>query len=966
MHPTRRSGLASTRKKGRACIFAGRTLDGVSAHHFRLGIAFVRTLASFCLLCALALFRTTGSAASAQEPAALDTLRIAGGDTVAVDTGRVAARTADRSGLDTLVNYTAREIDFDVEKRLTVLTGDATIGYKDMTLEAERIIVDWDAQILSAMPGVDTLWADSAQTEIESLAPRGRPHFRQGVDDFTGDEIVYNMKTRIGRVRGGSTEFEEGFYHGEQFKRISDKVILVKGGDFTTCEAESSHYHFSASELKVNVGRRVIARPVVLYFADVPVLAAPYGIFPQQHGRTSGILIPTFGESSSQGRFLKDMGYYWAPSDYFDVRSTIDYYEKFGVLGRSGLRYEKRYTLTGNTSVDFNLSRVGGARHRDYSVISQHNQIIDRNTRLNISGAYYSSNSFVQNTGSVQQLLNQSVRSNATFSKSWDNSPWTFSANAGYTQNLKTDTWDATLPGMTLNHRSGLIFPPPKAPRNIRGAVAPKELQPPWYRAFMWNYAVSYRNDLAMRRQPKEDAIRPGLINLAGRQAANTTIYGTDSTVVQQRDGAVHTASLSANAKLLRYVSLVPRLGISSLWTRRAVRYVARDRIFDRDDQTGFFQRTMFDLGGSATTKLYGTANRPFGLGASFRHTMTPSVGFSYRPDFADKAWGYYDTAQLPDGRALLYDRFPATESVSGATPKGLSERFSFSLGHLFQMKTGIEDDPDHPVKRADLLTWNMGTGVDLKRDSLRWDNVGMNFRTALPGKVIGPVQGLSLDVTTVHSLYQSVGGRRVRRFYFDSPQGGLLSPLDLTSADIDVGFTVRAETLADFVSFMQRRQPPGVTDSTIMGGGDSSAVPYNPMQSLDFSHDNPVVPTVSDQPGREPSQLYQMPLTLQVNLHQRRNYEAREVTSSLNTSATFNLTPRWNVNFSYMLDLDRKEVRDTRVSITRDLHCWEAAFQWSPLGFRSGYFLRINLKSPQLKDVKIERHRGSGFAGQF
>lgn len=213
-----------------------------------------------------------------------------------------------------------------------------------------------------------------------------------------------------------------------------------------------------------------------------------------------------------------------------------------------------------------------------------------------------------------------------------------------------------------------------------------------------------------------------------------------------------------------------------------------------------------------------------------------------------------------------------------------------------------------------------------------------------------------------------------MRRFYIDSPQGGLLAPLDLLNADIDVGFTVRAETLGDFFSFLKpvKSETGGLADSVLAEAmateleDDTSAVPYNPMEGLDFLQDQPEVPTVADQPGREPSQFYQMPLTLQVNLHQRRNYEAREVTSSLNTSATFNVTPRWNVNLSYMLDLDRKEVRDTRVSITRDLHCWEAAFQWSPLGFRSGYFLRINLKSPQLKDVKIERHRGSGFGGTF
>ena len=234
-------------------------------------------------------------------------------DSLQPDSVRLDSAASDRGGVDTLVHYSSQYIDFDVQNRITVLTGTAVITYKDMQLEAERIEVNWDKQLLTASGVTDTaLHIDSGAVVIDSIYMHGRPHFVQSNEDFYGDEIAYNMKLKLGRVRGGTTTFEDGFYYGQQFKRLPDNVITVAGGNFTTCDKPSPDYHFAAKTLKVKVGKRVIARPVVLYFEDVPVMAAPYGIFPQQHGRTSGILIPTFGESGGQGRFLKDLGYYWA------------------------------------------------------------------------------------------------------------------------------------------------------------------------------------------------------------------------------------------------------------------------------------------------------------------------------------------------------------------------------------------------------------------------------------------------------------------------------------------------------------------------------------------------------------------------------------------------------------------------------------------------------------------------------
>lgn len=894
----------------------------------------------------------------------VDTLSV---DTLALDTlvADTLASPADDEGVDTLVHYSADDIDFDVIHRVTFLSGNALITYRDMQLEAGQITVDWDAQLLTASALPDTGFLDTARTVIDTIISRGRPHFTQGPEDFYGDEIAYNMETKIGRVRGGSTQYEEGRYRGEQFKRLSEDILSVTEGEFTTCEADSPHYHFHAKTLKVMVGKRVVARPVVLYFEDVPCLAAPYGIFPQQHGRTSGILIPTFGESASQGRFLRDLGYYWAISDYMDVQSSFDYYERFGILGRGGWRYAKRYTLDGGARFDFNMQRQGSQHRRDYSISAQHNQIIDRNTRFTASGAYASSRTYVQNVGSVQDQLNQQLQSNATLSKSWDNSPWNMSVNASYTQYLNLGTWSTTLPAISLSHRTGLLFPPPKAPRHLRGAVAQRELRAPWYRAFNWSYSVAARNEMAMPKQLREEALQLGLIGIDGRRRANTIIKGTDSTTVYQKDGLVHRGGISANARILKYLNLNPRLNVQSLWTPRAVRYLPNGKRLDREDENGFFHRTTFDLGSSMTTKLYGVSHRPLGIGASFRHVMTPSAGFTYRPDFSDKEWGYYETVTLPDGRSHTYDRFPAGENISGggSTPKGISERFNFDLGHLFQMKTG---DPElETEKKFDLLSWSMGTGVDVKRDSLRWDNLGMSWRTAIPGTIVGPIQNVSLDVTTTHGFYAYENGRRVRRFFWDQEGAKWYAPLELLNSSMNLGFALQSETIGSVVGIRDRGTSAARRDTTNLARPDSLIEPFNPVLVPGQRGQQPPAPRKQVQ-NDKPSQLYRMPLSIAFGIRQSHDYRAPSTTSSLSARATFTLTPRWNISMDYTFDLDRKEVRNTNVFVTRDLHCWEATFSWSPLGYRPGYFLRIGLKSPQLRDVKIERHRGAGLGSYY
>ncbi len=870
------------------------------------------------------------------------------------------ARRAD--GVDTVIAYSADAIDFDLLTRTTILSGNARIEYKDMVLTAGQIQLAWDEQTMIAVPTFDTLYTDSTNTVIDTIVAVGQPQFKQGSEEFIGDEIAYNLKSKIGRVKGGRTVYQDGAYYGKQFKRISDDVLTVRRGEFTTCELDTPHFHFGADVLKIQVGERVFARPVYLYFADVPVLALPYGVFPIQKGRTSGFITPVFGESAAQGRFLRNIGYYWAMSDYMDLLGSVDYFETYGMLGRSKFRYAKRYQLNGNVDFEFDTQRHDNARNRRWQIAATHNQTIDPLTRITASGAYVSDQSYTEQFGSTNDRLNQTVRSNATLSKSWNNSPWSSSVNVGFTQNIKQETWSATLPAVRFTHKQGRLFPAPKAPRGIRFAVAPKEVREPWYRAFTWSYNVGYTNDLAHPLTFREEARRPDSLGYVGAPRDPQIIFGNDSTSTIQRDGAAHAGSFAATARLLRYINLNPSLDWRHVWTRRALHYVPADSIYDREDEYGFFTRTTFDVGSSASTKLYGLLREPLGIRAQFRHVMTPTVGFRYRPDFSDKEWGYFETTRLPDGREYTYDRFRTGEQsgLVGGTPVGLSEAMSISLGNLVQMKSG--DAEAGKEKKFDLLSANFSTGIDFKRDSLKWNDISSSFRTAVPGRIIGPLQGMGFDVSTTHSLYQTENGHRVDRFFWERDGAQWYSPFDLQRASGSVDFMIGAERVADLLNFGGGGGELSEFDTTAAGG-----LPYNPNNILgDSRPEMPPLPQADKKKKKDEAfdTFFDMPLTMRFNVRHARDFVADSKTSTMGANFDAKLTPRWDASVSYYFDLDRRIAQNASVTLTRDLHCWEASLSWSPIGYSPGYYLHIGLKSPQLRDVKIERNRGGNLRG--
>jgi lipopolysaccharide assembly outer membrane protein LptD (OstA) len=248
--------------------------------------------------------------------------RYAAAQAASPDTAAIHPATTDTTkrsgaaGVDTLVNYSARDsIVYSLRTRLMNLYGKSEMQYQTIDLKAERVNINWDDATLLAHGVPDTVKADSII---------GKPILRDGGDEYHGDKVLYNFHTRKGKISLGTTHMDNGYYVGKQIKKVETDVLYVENGRYTTCDLADPHFYFASPKMKVYVRDKVVAEPVFLYIADVPVFALPFGVFPARSGRTSGIIAPAYGQDATSGWYMSHIGYYWAASDYWDIATMFD------------------------------------------------------------------------------------------------------------------------------------------------------------------------------------------------------------------------------------------------------------------------------------------------------------------------------------------------------------------------------------------------------------------------------------------------------------------------------------------------------------------------------------------------------------------------------------------------------------------------------------------------------------------
>lgn len=904
---------------------------------------------------------------------AADTLVEGAGDTTTLDSSRLALvnrsftvdsdstgaeSTREESELDTSIVYGGRELLFDVKSRTSIIRGNARIQYKKMTLSAYEILVDWENDLMTAIPRLDTLWTDSTQTEVDTVKIIGMPTFKQGGTTMNGTLMRVNMKTKAGYVEGGTTEYGEGWYKGQRIQKVSDDVFFIQNGTFTSCDLEHPHFHFVGNEMKMIRGDKVVGKPVILEFGDVPVAALPFSVFSIKPGRHSGILVPTYGDNSSQGRSLQNFGYYWAASQYWDLKSIVDYFERRGFRFRSNLIYRKKNAFNGSLSGSYELNR-GESTRWNFSPV--HNQQFNKYTRLRVKGDFVSNNNFYrEQSTNLNQQLTQTIRSNATFSTRWPNRGVSLTVNLNQSRNLVTGEHSETLPNFSMSFGSHQLFPTAESRRSSdksliyeppQERIAPGEERPEdterWYNRITYTYSNGgqFKRDYRL------------------------STSGDDSVYTNDEEGYVsHRGSINAPQRIFKYITLNPSMSFKEDWMfERYNWYYDSTGAEQYTKEEGFFPRHTFSTSLSTNTKFYGM----FPVGhwgiETIRHVVSPSVGMSWRPDFSDREWDYYQrlSGYFYDAEddttiyeSAIKDRY--YRSAAGGTGSGRSLSLNFSLGNLFQMKTlTVDAQGKENERKLDLFRVDMSSNYNFIADSLNFGQLStrVSSNPLSSRKRLGPLNRLSLDLSLRHSFYalDDESGRQINQFYFDSPQAGpgdLLRLVSLSSS-ANFGMTIQNPFLHRGAKIVFEEQQPDTVDQEeleIQQLRESFDNKYN-----DFGEsDQPVGTRGAKQGGLDLSGRLAYSLNRSDPTNVRKSL-------FLSGNVSFKLTRNWTVGYNTGVDLISREVNVGTLNVNRDLHCWKMSFRWSPKGVGSGIFLYIGVKSSMLHDLKWEHKTGRG-----
>jgi len=811
--------------------------------------------------------------------------------------------------IDFPIDYKAELIAYSMQNETTLLRKNATIDYGNMAMQAGQVGVYWRQNLLRARSLTDTLGASDF------------PVLKQtGQEDFNGQTMIYDLKSQRGKVAAGRTKMEDGNYYGEEVTRINSEVYLMKDGYYTTCELEEKpHFYFYSNQMKLFTDKIIIAKPVVLFIADIPLLALPFAIFPQKKGRTSGFIMPSYDyRPNNGGRAIKGLGYYWAMSDYSDYKMTgtfWDQYEEFNL--RSVLRYKKRYRINGriDASMISERSALNDPATWKWKLDFTHNQTIDPSFTIRANGKLSGDANFDRKYSHDQdQRLNTKLHSGISINKKFDAIKSSISLSGTYDENLQvTRTVDET-PEAAGTNLSGptLALPSFSFSRSSSPIIKAKGNQSYWYNNFRWSYNNRFNN----RRK----------WNYLSYENSDTTIEDSllwDETIKDTRTWN-HNMSLSGDTQIMKVLKLVGSVSYKEAWGFRYLYPITNlegQAIYDStgaiktSENEGFIRRGTFSTSASLNTKLYGIFPLHLGPLQAIRHTITPSVSLSYTPDFSTDFWGYVQTYTDTAGDNISFDRF--YKSDLGPTPSRDALSMRYSLNNVFDYKLFRNDEES----KAQFFTWSLSGSYNFKADSLKASDISNNFKISL-GK------SFKLSPRATFEIYErdSTGTKKIDKFR--TPR--------MTRAGFSFGFRLQGDAPGGLRSDRQSSVPEDslLSDQTdgfsladikpkTGGKGGKPAWTANFNFSYSYSHQNPL-----DDPKK---------------------------TFNLGTSLKFNLSENWGISYNPRFNLVDRKLVSGSVRVTRDLHCWKLSLSWTPMGRWGGLNLLIQPKARQLQDLKLE-----------
>lgn len=869
------------------------------------------------------------------------------------------------STLKAPVHYQSKDSMVMMANGTAYLHGQGELQYENMELESDYIRMNIDSSQIYARGVYDSL----------NYEWKGKPVFKDGKDTYQTNEITYNLKTQKGYIRHVVTQQGEGYIIADKTKKVEGDEMMMAGGQYTTCDDhEHPHFYLKMTKAKVKPGEYIATGPAYMVVGDVPLpLAIPFGFFPFNSKYSSGLIMPNFGDDYSRGLYLSNLGYYFAICDYIDLEVTGDIYSRGTWAVRAKSKYAWRYHFSGSLGLDYRNDVTSEKGMPDYAVKKSfsvnwsHSQDSKANpyctfsasvnfktsgyNRNNING-YYNPNIYSENTQS----------STLNYTQRFPDSPWSLSMSASLTQRMRDSTLTLTAPQLTVNMST--IYPFKlwrQATLKRKGKPAGKEQ---WYERISMRYSMNGK--ISTRNNMKES------------EFLHSNFFKDWNTSIS------HNLPISASFMLFKYLSVSPSITMNDrmYFQRVDQRWDDHSQALARDTTIGFYNVFDFNVGINLSTKIYGFYTPlkklfPNSKVEKFRHILTPTIGFSYHPDFGKKGWGYYgeydepvfykdsvddNGFKVPTGEYIhhTYSRFP-----SGNAPQGLSATLNFSLEQNLEMKIVNKNDTTgkNPFKVISLIDkFYVGSSYNFAADSMNWSKFRVELRLKFPY-----LNNYSVTLTTNLDPYMyelDANGRPIRtnKQYWHN---GKFPHWD--GIRWSFSYTLSNQTIKKWKEKIEGKKN-GKNDANGENGenGENGA-----MAAIEKDADgmdknakrNDKTPEEVDD-GYVKTEIpwslsfsYSLAYAPSSTFDYEKMYPEMKFTHYLTLNGNIGLGKGWKVSANMTYNFDHKKVTACTFNVSRDLHCWNMTASINPIGPFKSYTFHIGVNASILADLKYDKN---------
>lgn len=846
------------------------------------------------------------------------------------------------SGNDSLV--------YDARSKTAYLYGTAKVKYENMDLAADRVHMNLDSNLVHA-----TGTADST----EKTGLRGMPVFTMGSDKYESDTMAFNFKTKRGLIKDVKTQQQEGYLSSQRAKRNEKGEIFLEHARYTTCDKDCPDFYIALSRAKLRPGKDVVTGPAYLVVADVPLpFAIPYAFFPFTKSYSSGLIMPTYGDESERGFYLRDGGYYFAMGDKWDLKLLGEIYTKgsWGVSVASN--YRKRYRYNGSFLFSYQDTKTGDeglpdfSRQTSFKLQWSHRQDTKASPFSTFSASVnFASSSYESNN--MTSLYNPQTRTQTTrtSSVSWSTTfssiGMTLSSTANLSQNMRDSSIALTLPDLNISISR---FQPFKR----RQAVGKER----WYEKI----ALSYTGQLSNSINTKENKLL------------------RSSLVKDWRNGMQHSIPINGNFTMFNYITMTPAFSFTDrMYTNKVMRSWDTSRQVERTDTTyGFHNIYNWNLSLSANTTLYGfyvPSRKLFGDKIiAIRHVVKPQVSFSYAPDFGAARYGYYATYQKTDahGNVSQVEYSPYSTGMFGVPGRGKTGSISFDLANNLEMKVRTGNDSTKKISLIEDLGASMS--YNMAAEKRPWSD--LNMRLSLKWW-----KNYTFSINAVFATYA---------YELDSNN----RPVIGTHTEWSKGRFGRFQGMSQNISYTLT---PEKIKKLFGGGKDETDNKRQRNKNEEEGRDTDIESNVDDtmingqhgasrkkddgkvQTDDDGYMLFSIPWSLSfsygITMRESQdvnkfNYSTMrypyEFAQTLNFSGNIRISDGWNISFSSGYDFNAHKLSLTTASLQRDLHCFNMSCSVVLAPYTS-YNFTFRCNASTLTDaLKYDKRSGSGKAVQW